>query len=144
MSFTKKSQPEVTPDLLKGGECCNIPISTSFFQVTLWSLKWRSLNPWKGHVKLRKWVTRKNLEGASFNCFCFRIPNTPYTQLGKWTPTCQAFGTWSTLRWSFRISAASRFSIATASDIQLLDCLAFGFGSGGNFHPSKTKKRFEH
>ena len=26
-------------------------IYTSFFQVTLWSPKWRSLNPWKGHLK---------------------------------------------------------------------------------------------
>ena len=26
---------------------------TSFFQVTFWSSKWRSLNPWKGHLKLK-------------------------------------------------------------------------------------------
>ena len=27
------------------------PKNTSFFQVTVWSPKWRSLNPWKGHLK---------------------------------------------------------------------------------------------
>ncbi len=29
-------------------------VSASFFQVTLWYPKWRSLNPWKGHLKLPK------------------------------------------------------------------------------------------
>ena len=38
----------------------NLPTSTSFFQVTCWSPKWRSLNPWKGH-KTPQRVTRKNL-----------------------------------------------------------------------------------
>ena len=28
-----------------------ITVSTSFFQVTFWSPKWRSLNPWRGHLK---------------------------------------------------------------------------------------------
>ena len=28
--------------------------SSSFFQVTFWSLKWRSLNPWKDHLKYPK------------------------------------------------------------------------------------------
>ena len=27
---------------------------SSFFQVTIWSPKWRSLNPWKGHLNTQK------------------------------------------------------------------------------------------
>ena len=34
---------------------------TSFFQVTFWWPKWRSLKPWKGHLKHPKKVTGKNL-----------------------------------------------------------------------------------
>ncbi len=35
--------------------------SSSFFQVTLWPPKWRSLNLWKGHLEPPKRVTGKNL-----------------------------------------------------------------------------------
>ena len=33
-------------------------ISTSFFKVTVWFPKWRSLKPWKGHL----WVQTRSLE----------------------------------------------------------------------------------
>ncbi len=40
--------------------------TTSFFQVTFWSPKWRSLSPWKGHLKHRKGHNRKNLVETCF------------------------------------------------------------------------------
>ena len=44
----------------------HIPLSTwswsSFFKVTIWFPKWRSLKPWKGHFWVQTWVTLKNLE----------------------------------------------------------------------------------
>ena len=33
--------------------CIYIYIHTSFFKVTLWSPKWRSPKPWKGHLQYR-------------------------------------------------------------------------------------------
>ena len=48
--------------------------TTSFFQVSLWFLKWRSLNPWKGHFLLPNGSLGRTWKWLLFNfVWCSRL-----------------------------------------------------------------------
>ena len=67
----------------------NLSMESSFFPVTFWSPKWRSLNPWKGHLRHpkrslgRTWILKLVLDtGAYYGTW--NIHGTTNSPLGAW------------------------------------------------------------
>ena len=72
-----------------------LKLCTSFFQVTFWSPKWRSLSPWKGHLKHPKGSLGRNRQrkmGHKIVFFYWWTITSPHPKGGVSFEECWFFG----------------------------------------------------